>query len=103
MFEWERAGGCPDGESLKAYVDGELWSGERAAVARHLEGCDACAEEVAAMEAIGQELRRLDQAAETPAGLRARILSRIEFLPERRRRLTRLDVVRWASAAAMAG
>ena len=46
---------CPDDESLIAYLDGELASKERGAVARHLESCESCRRRVEQFE----ELKRI--------------------------------------------
>src|SRR3989442_3076479 len=66
-------------DELKAYVDGELGEAERAGVRVHLDGCDSCRQELSAIERMSQELRALDEAAQSVPRpeLRARILSAI--------------------------
>lgn len=48
---------CPNAEILSAYHDGEIHEPFRSRVARHVEGCPACAASVAALAGISQALK----------------------------------------------
>lgn len=65
-------------EDLKAYADGELGSARHQEIERHLDSCEACREEVAAMNRISHEFFELEGKAESESfnpALRARILA----------------------------
>lgn len=93
---------CPPAEDLKACVDGELGMLEGSRLRAHVQSCARCAEEIEAMKLLGREIRGLEAAAEAPAGLRHRVLSRLEFQPEGPRRLNRYRVLQWATGALLA-
>ena len=66
--------GCPDKETLLLHAEGELLGREGEEVTSHVADCEACAETVSSLRALGAELRR--------AGLRgqggpAALLSRV--------------------------
>jgi hypothetical protein len=88
--------GCPDYETLKACVDGELAPGECRAAEAHVEGCASCAREVEMLRRIGEGVRALG-AAEPPARLRERILARCSFAAEVRRSALGFDLLRWGA------
>ena len=67
-------------ERLSAWLDGELAPEERLEVAAHLEVCEKCRRELAALERLDAALGSLD--APTPARLAARVLDRLQ--PRRR-------------------
>jgi len=69
-------------ERLSAWLDGELSPEERREVAAHLEVCEKCRRELAALERLDAALGNLD--APTPARLTARVLDRLQ--PRRRYR-----------------
>ena len=56
---------------------GVLTGRERAMAVAHLEGCDACREDVRQLMATGEQLIELLPPAEPPAGFETRVLSRI--------------------------
>jgi hypothetical protein len=74
----------PEGEELKALVDGELDLAAAGPLRRHVASCAQCAEEVRIMRLIGEELSALG-GAEAPAGLRGRVLASIPFASPRAR------------------
>src|SRR5262245_36545718 len=52
-------GGCPTSEELAAFVDGQGTSSERAAVAAHIETCEACFAVVAGAADLAGEFDRV--------------------------------------------
>jgi anti-sigma factor (TIGR02949 family) len=63
---------------LSPYLDGELASGDAAAVERHLAACDACARFGGHVGAVVQRLKgSLDSAAAMPADTRQRVRQEI--------------------------
>jgi predicted anti-sigma-YlaC factor YlaD len=77
---------------LSAYLDGELSSGDAAALEHHLQGCPNCRAELTALGRIRQLLRHLPP-PDPPIGL-------VELLLIRPRR--RVLPVAWAASAAAA-
>lgn len=71
---------CPEDGSLIAYLDGELASKKRAAVARHLESCESCGERIQQFETLKQLVR--DEAREGVAA--AEVTAFVASLPGRR-------------------
>ena len=68
---------CRDMEkTLSAYLDGELPSERRAAVAAHLRSCGSCSARVAEWEAVWTLLGALPEAKPAPH-FRARLLARL--------------------------
>lgn len=65
-------------EQLSAYVDGEFTAAEFAAARKHVDGCAACAAEVAAFEAL---TGKLAGAVEPSADFEARTLAKLRALP----------------------
>lgn len=65
--EMDRRSGCPEIETLAAFVDGRLESAELSAVVEHLADCDACRELVAECRALVGELG--PAGVEAPAGV----------------------------------
>ncbi|HEY1633203.1 MAG TPA: zf-HC2 domain-containing protein [Acidimicrobiales bacterium] len=61
---WQRPAGEPAaghlGDRLSSLLDGELTADEMAAARRHLQGCETCSRELAAIERTRQLLRGLD-------------------------------------------
>lgn len=68
-------------DRLSAWLDGELAAEARLQVARHLESCAACRQELARLEALDTALAALSTPA--PQGLPEKVLAR---LPRPRRR-----------------
>lgn len=64
-------------EELKAYLDNELPALRRGAVARHLEQCPHCKEELAALQRLTQTLASLPAPEPLSPALRARILAQL--------------------------
>jgi hypothetical protein len=91
---------CPVGEDLKACIDGELGLVRRAVVERHLRECAVCREELEAMKAIGEEVVKLGEVA-PPAGLRDRVLARLDFSPASARPADRFQLLQWGSQVAL--
>jgi anti-sigma factor RsiW len=79
---------CPPSDRLQALLDDELGAEDTAALRAHVEGCAACAAELAAYRDLFATLRSAPE-LEAPWGLRERILERV--LPSRIRR-------RWITA-----
>ena len=50
-------------EALMRYIDDELPADERTRIEAHLRACSECGREVALYRALGQNLRRMDMAA----------------------------------------
>lgn len=65
----------PDREDLIVYALGGLDPGEEAAVAVHLEGCEACARELAGYEPAVSALAEGVEPVEPPPELRERVLA----------------------------
>jgi hypothetical protein len=88
-------------ERLSAWLDGELSTADRAAVAAHLAGCVECARLLEAMAAVEERLR--ESAVEAPPGYFAAFPERIrDRLGEARpRRPRRVPSWTWAVAAAL--
>lgn len=74
--------------NLSAYVDGEVSDRLRQRMVQHLAGCPMCAAERDAIERVAAaakssvRARALDE--ESPRGLRAEVMSRLEQFPPRR-------------------
>jgi anti-sigma factor RsiW len=62
------------GQRLSALIDGELEGSERERVFLHMARCDACREEVAALNALKRRMSALGEAA-AGAGLTGRLMS----------------------------
>ncbi|HWV38512.1 MAG TPA: zf-HC2 domain-containing protein [Vulgatibacter sp.] len=58
---------CPSDETLSAWLDGEVESGEEGAVRVHLEACGACRTRADRFDALDRGLRSLPLVAEPPA------------------------------------
>src|SRR5262245_14312766 len=88
---------------LKAFVDGELASNQRAAVERHIQECSECRSDVAEISRISSQLQTLDTATPRPE-LRSRILAQVipSSLPETRKS-TRPFWRTWLPGVALAG
>lgn len=93
-------------EALGAYALGQLAEDERAAVAAHLDGCDACRNELGQLAALARPLsladpERFDAIPKPPVSLAARVAATIarERLRSRRRRI-RLGVALAGAAVA---
>lgn len=54
---------CPNEGELSAYVDRQLAAAAARAVAAHLQACDACSENVTAIENLSRAFRALPQVA----------------------------------------
>jgi anti-sigma factor RsiW len=70
---------APVRRRLDAYFDGELSGADRLRVAKHVAGCDACAQELNEIRALGDLLRSRAAAVPPPpqfAGLAAGVVSR---------------------------
>jgi anti-sigma factor RsiW len=67
-------------DSLEEYLSGSLNAGDRQRVEAHLNQCEMCREEVAAMEDVSLLLGSLHvgEAVEPAAGFYARVLERVE-------------------------
>ncbi|HEX4964649.1 MAG TPA: zf-HC2 domain-containing protein [Thermoanaerobaculia bacterium] len=92
---------CGDAlDLLEPYVDGELAPAEAASLRSHVEGCPACARELALAERIQRELRSLPQ-LDCPPEIVERVRRQgAEVVPFRPRLTTRLPL-RLAAAAAL--
>ncbi|MFT3863575.1 MAG: zf-HC2 domain-containing protein [Solirubrobacterales bacterium] len=94
--------------SLGAYALGDLPADERAAVAAHLEGCEACRAELRELEGVATLLPLADPArieaptARPPADLGARIEAQIAAEASREGRAKRRRLRLWAGGAAAA-
>ncbi|HZZ90629.1 MAG TPA: anti-sigma factor [Caulobacteraceae bacterium] len=88
---------CPDKELLlHALADGELDAGNVLALEAHIASCPACAEELAAIEAVRAHLAAAPLAFAAPSGLLDRVesaLAAAEAPPPRRRRFLGLDTL----------
>ena len=78
---------------LDAYMSDELAVETAAEVGKHLESCEKCSGELAAMEGLRGRLRAAVQREAVPAGLRAAVGARVERDGRRR-------VAPWLAAAA---
>lgn len=73
---------CTDArEWMSAYVDGALAAGQREAFEEHLQGCRACADDLAALQRMVEGLRAL--AAPAAPALLAGVRARLEAAPMR--------------------
>lgn len=88
------------GDVLSALVDGELTADEEVAARHHLDGCDACRDELAATEATAALVRGLP-GVDAPFGFYERLLRRRGFAASDRRRL-RVGLAVATTAAAVA-
>jgi anti-sigma factor RsiW len=61
---------------VSPYLDGELSPGERSAVAAHIEGCRACAAEVADFQRIGRTIAEMGREP-TPKALALRVRAKL--------------------------
>jgi len=97
---------CDDARDLvEAYHDGELGTEDRARVEAHLQGCAACARDLASLRALSDRVRSVGRAP-LPDGLTGRIevaLARSEPAQPDRRRLGRLVASHLAAAVVGAG
>ena len=91
---------------LGAYVLGHLTPDEETAVRAHLDGCQACRDEAAAVGSVAEllplvDLDRVGAPAEPPPGeLLDGVLARIERQQVAERRARRRSLTRWAAVAA---
>ncbi|MFN8160497.1 MAG: zf-HC2 domain-containing protein [Solirubrobacterales bacterium] len=91
-----RAESCRDWrESLGAYALGRLEPGERTALEAHLEGCETCRSELAAISEVAAlmplaDLARIEEAPAPPRRLGERVRMRVATEGRRRRRNRRV-------------
>lgn len=83
------------GDLLSALLDGELGAAEEAAVRAHLDGCEACRDELAATERVRALVRGLPQLDLPPV-----VVERARWAG--RRRVSRLGAAAAAAVAAAA-
>ena len=87
-------------QKIGSYLDGELSGSEMLGIRKHLQSCDACAEEAESLRSLKSAISNLP-CLEAPEGLEDRLIAAIRaesapaFAPTRRRAL-------WGSAVAVA-
>ena len=70
------------GENAAAYVLGALEPAEAEAFRRHVAGCAACREEVAALDGVTEALPAASGQYEVPRGLRRRVMREVRATPK---------------------
>lgn len=92
----------PEGKALQSWLDKELPEEQRQDVARHLEGCSNCREELRSLESLFGELESLERTAGPEPGPRFSHQVMVEILcQETAERVRRNRVIVPAAAAAI--
>ena len=69
---------CPNPELLSAWLDGEVPSPWKEALAQHVQGCPGCAGRVASYRQLSAGLDRPDVACQEPVLARQRVFERLQ-------------------------